>query len=113
MHPPGPMVQGSRLQEEAAVLGRRVVTESVVDELEPGRRFTFRHVAGPIPVSGEYLVEAVGEGARLTYTLSAELWGIWAVATPYLRSSGPRTMARSLARLRERLGGGPVPPPVG
>jgi hypothetical protein len=94
------------------VLGRRVVTESVVDELEPGRRFTFQQVAGPIPVSGEYLVEALGEGARLTDTLWVELRGIWAVASPYLRRSGPRTMDRSLARLRERLGG-PVPPPVG
>jgi Polyketide cyclase / dehydrase and lipid transport len=101
--PPGPMVKGSRLHEESAIMGRRVVTESVVDELEPGRRFTFRHVAGPIPVGGEYLVEEVVDGTRLTYTLNAELRGVWGVAAPYLRRSGPRMMARSLETLRARL----------
>jgi uncharacterized protein YndB with AHSA1/START domain len=101
--PPGPMVVGSRLHEESAIMGRRVVTESVVDELEPGRRFTFKHLAGPIPVGGEYLVEEVADGTRLTYTLTADLRGLWGVAAPYLRRSGPRMMARSLEKLRARL----------
>jgi hypothetical protein len=101
--PPGPMVRGSRLHEESAIMGRRVVTESVVNQLEPGRRFRFTHVAGPIPVGGEYLVEAVGDGTMLTYTLRAELQRVWALAAPYLRRSGLRTMARSLENLRARL----------
>lgn len=101
--PPGPMVKGSQLHEESAIMGRRVVTESVVDELEPGRRFAFKHVAGPIPVSGEYLLDAAGDGTKLTYTLYAELRGVWRVAAPYLRGSGPKMMARSLEKLRERL----------
>jgi hypothetical protein len=63
-------------------------------------------------VGGEYLVEAVGEGSRLTYTLWVELRGLWGVAVPYLRRSGPRTMARSLRTLKELLGGGTGPPPV-
>jgi hypothetical protein len=101
--PPGPMVQGSRLCEESGLMGRRVVTTSVVDDLDPGRRFRFTHVAGPIPVGGEYLVEAGGGGAVLTYTLRAELRGGWRLAAPYLRRSGPRMMARSLESLRARL----------
>ena len=56
-----------------------MVTESVVDEFEPTR-----------------------DGAELTYTLDADLRGIWVAASPYLRWSGPRTMARSLERLRAR-----------
>ena len=82
--PPGPMVVGSRLHEESAIMGRRVVTESVVDELEPGRRFSFKHLAGPIPVGGEYLVEAMADGAKLTYTLTAELRGLWDEAATHL-----------------------------
>lgn len=61
-----------------------MVTESVVDEFEPGRRFTFR------------------DGAELAYTLDADLRGIWVAASPYLRWSGPRTMARSPERLWAR-----------
>lgn len=101
--PPGQMVEGSRLHEEPAIMGLRVVTESVVDELEPGRRFRFQHVGGPIPVGGEYLVEAVGDGAILTYTLRAELRGAWVLAGSYLKRSGARTMTRSLENLRARL----------
>ena len=101
--PPGPMVKGSRLHEESAIMGRRVVTESVVVELEPGRRFTFKHLAGPIPVGGEYLAEEVDGGTKLTYTLNAELRGLWGMAAPYLKRSGPKMMARSLEKLRGRL----------
>lgn len=101
--PPGPMAEGSRLVEEARIMGRRVVTESVVNEFEAGRRFAFRHISGPIPVSGEYLVEPVTGGAVLTYGLQAELRGPWALAAPYLRRAGPRMMAASLRNLQTRL----------
>jgi len=84
-------------------MGRRVVTESAVDELEPGRHFSFEHIAGPIPVGGEYLVEAVGDGTKLTDTLRAELRGVWGLAAPYLKRSGSKMMARSLENLRARL----------
>lgn len=73
-----------------------------------GRRFRFTHVAGPVPADGEYLVEAVGDGAMLTYTLRAELLGVWRLAAPYLKHSGRRMMARSLENLRAQL-----EPPVG
>ena len=60
--------------------GRRVVTESVVDAYEPPHRFSFAHLSGPMPVSGEYVVEAAGGGARLTYTLRVRLRGGWSAA---------------------------------
>ena len=101
--PPGNMVRGSRLHEESTIMGLRVVTESMVDQLEPGRRFRFTHVAGPIPVGGEYIVEAARDGAMLTYILRTELRGLWGLAAPYLKRSGPRMMARSLERLRAQL----------
>jgi hypothetical protein len=109
MSPPGPMTEGSELHEVAVIMGRPVVTVSVVGELEPGRRFTFDHVSGPIPVSGEYLVEPDGEGATLHYTLDADLRGPWRIVAPYLRRSGPKTMAASLERLRARVDGAEAP----
>lgn len=63
--PPGPMAVGSRLYEEASILGRPVVTETVVQELEPGRRRTFRHASGPIPVAGGFTVTARWHHAAL------------------------------------------------
>jgi hypothetical protein len=40
--PSGPMMPSTHLRETARVLGRRVVTDSVVDVVEPGHRFTQR-----------------------------------------------------------------------
>jgi hypothetical protein len=105
--PTGPMIEGSALREESAILGARVVTESEVDEFEPGRRFHFTHVAGPIPVEGAYLVESQGDGSRLTYTLRAELHGVWALAGPFLKRSGRRMITKSLENLRAQLEGRP------
>lgn len=107
--PDGPMTDGSRLREESAILGVRVVTESVVDAFEAGHRFHFNHVAGPIPVDGEYLVESDGNDARLTYTLRADLRGVWALAAPILKRSGRRMIIKSLDNLKARLERDPRP----
>lgn len=101
--PPGLMIEGSTLHEESRILGLNIVTESVVDELEPGRRFTFAHIAGPFPVSGEYLVEQLGDGAVFTYTLHVELRGLWRLMAAYFRRSGAQAMATSLQALHRRL----------
>lgn len=107
--PPGPMVPGTRLRETARVMGRPVVTDSVVDTVDPGHRFTFRHVAGPLPVSGAWAVTAEGEHrSRVDYELRIELRGWWALLAPVVRASGPKQTARSLGTLRARLERAPV-----
>jgi uncharacterized protein YndB with AHSA1/START domain len=103
MTPPAPMRVGTTLYEVALVSGRRVVTESVVDEFERPHRWTFAHIRGPLPVSGENRFERVPGGTRLTYTLRVGLPKLWRLAAPYLRRSGRRTIAASLATLREQL----------
>lgn len=109
MSPSGPMRSGTVLHEEADVLGRPVVTDSVVEVYEPPHRFTFTHLGGPLPVSGEYRVAAVGGCAELRYDLTVELSGGWALLAPILRLSGPRMMARSLDEFRFRLEASAVP----
>jgi hypothetical protein len=103
MEPAGPMKPGSRLHEVARVNGRTVVTDSVVDDLVAPYRFTFDHVSGPLPVSGEYRFATADGGTRLTYVLEVSLTWAWKLMAPVLRSSGRRTIARSLATLVERL----------
>lgn len=103
MSPSGPMRSGTVLHEEAQVAGRPVVTDSVVEVYDAPHRFTFTHLSGPLPVSGEYRVTPVGDCAELRYHLTVELRGGWALLAPILRVSGPRMMARSLDELRFRL----------
>jgi uncharacterized protein YndB with AHSA1/START domain len=53
--------------------GRRVAADYEVTAYEPPSRLAFRTVAGPVRPTGENRLEAVPEGTRLTFSLSAEL----------------------------------------
>lgn len=55
--------------------GRRVDADYRVTAYEPGLRLAFEATAGPVRPTGEYLLEAVPEGTRLTFSLQAELSG--------------------------------------
>jgi hypothetical protein len=103
MSPPAPIQVGARLHEVSRIVGRQVVTDSVVDGLSAPTFWSFAHVSGPLPVSGDYRFQEEGKGVRLTYRLELRLTGLWALGTPYLRWSGRRIMRRSLDRLAERV----------
>ena len=47
-----------------------------VTAYEPNYRLAFETIAGPVRPTGEYLLEEVDGGTRLTFTLKAELGGI-------------------------------------
>jgi hypothetical protein len=64
--PPGPLAVGSRLHANARIFGLRVSMEAVVTGFEPDRRWAFEHVSGQVPVSGEFVVEPLAYGTRLT-----------------------------------------------
>lgn len=53
--------------------GRRVAADYEITDYEPGQRLAFRAVAGPVRPTGEYRFEAVPDGTRVTFSLSAEL----------------------------------------
>ena len=104
MSPDGPMRVGSILHEVAHVAGRTVVTDSVVDAIETPDGYSFSHLRGALPVSGEYRVVAGSDGgAELRYDLRVELRGGWALLAPLLAWTGPRMLARSLDEFRFRL----------
>lgn len=107
MQPAAPMRVGARLTEVAQVAGRRVVTQSVIDECVVPDRWHFRHETGPLPVSGEFAFTTQPDGAvHVRYILDVELPGLWRLAAPYLRRSGRRTIHRSMDRLRVLLEAG-------
>ncbi|WP_322919236.1 hemerythrin domain-containing protein [Nocardioides renjunii] len=111
MEPPGSMQAGSLLREVAVVAGRRLVTDTIVDIFEPPRRLTFEHRTGPLPVSGEYVVEtphasATQDEATLHYTLRIHLTGGQRLLAPLLTMTAPRTVQTSLRTLAHVLKAG-------
>lgn len=56
--------------------GRRVDADYRITAYEPHTRLAFEGIAGPVRPSGEYVLEPVGGGTRLTFALQAQLGGI-------------------------------------
>ena len=56
--------------------GRRIDADYRVTTYEPNSRLAFEAIAGPVRPEGEYLLEEVDGGTRLTFALDAELGGI-------------------------------------
>jgi len=56
--------------------GRRIAADYVVTAWEPDRRLAFAATAGPVRPTGEYVLEVVEGGTRLTFSLDAKLGGL-------------------------------------
>jgi uncharacterized membrane protein len=56
--------------------GRRIAADYRVTEYQPNRRLAFEAIAGPVRPAGEYVLEELADGTRLTFSLQAELGGI-------------------------------------
>lgn len=56
--------------------GRRVDADYRVTAYEPNSRLAFEAIAGPVRPSGEYVLEDVDGGTRLTFALHTELSGL-------------------------------------
>jgi hypothetical protein len=56
--------------------GRRIDADYRVTAFEPHRRLAFEAIAGPVRPTGEYILEEVEDGTRLTFSLHADLGGI-------------------------------------
>jgi uncharacterized membrane protein len=56
--------------------GRRIDADYRVTAYEPNSRLAFEAIAGPVRPAGEYVLEEVDGGTRLTFALQADLGGI-------------------------------------
>ncbi len=56
--------------------GRRVDADYQITAFEPNTRLAFKTIAGPVRPTGEYRLEDVDGGTRLTFALQAELGGL-------------------------------------
>jgi len=88
-------------------MGRRIAADYVVTVFERGRRLEFETVAGPVRPRGRYELEPAEGGARLTFSLDAEIGGLRGLL---MGSQVQRTMdaeVRALDNLKRVLESGP------
>ena len=89
--------------------GRRIDADYRVTVFEPNRRLAFVGIAGPVRPNGEFVLEEVADGTRLTFSLDAELGGI---RTLLMGRAVQKTMDAEVAateRLKEILESRPKP----
>jgi uncharacterized protein YndB with AHSA1/START domain len=85
--------------------GRRVSADHEITIFDPDRRLVFRGVAGPVRPTGEYSLEAVPDGTRLTFSLAAELGFFQRLTMSGMVQRTMEAEVASLERLKEVLEG--------
>ena len=83
--------------------GRRVDADYEVTAYEPSSRLAFAATAGPLRPTGEYRLEAVPEGTRLTFSLDATVGGIKGLLMGRAVQSSMDAEVGSLGRLKAVL----------
>ena len=102
----GPVGIGTTIREVRRLLGRNLETDFTVTDFEPDHKLGFKSTSGPIPMRGHYSLEGVGDGAKVTLTVEAELTGVFRMTEPLVVHSAKKQMDADIARLKEILEAG-------
>jgi len=75
--PQGPIAVGTRIRQVlTGPMGRATDADIEITGLDPGTRYAFQGVSGPVRPSGEYTFRPVEEGTEVTFRLDAPLSGL-------------------------------------
>ena len=99
----GPIGVGTLIRAGGKALGRPVGVVVEVTELEPGARFAYRPVSGPLRTHNVYTFESVAGGTLVTLTDDIELSGILGLFEPLMGRMVGRQYEANLGRLKAIL----------
>jgi uncharacterized protein YndB with AHSA1/START domain len=99
----GPLAVGTRIRAGAKALGRPIGLVVEVTELEPGARFGYRPVSGPLRTHNVYTFEPDAGGTLVTLTDEIEMNGIAGIFEPLVARMVRRQYAANLGRLKAVL----------
>jgi carbon monoxide dehydrogenase subunit G len=95
--------EGAEFEETRELLGRRARSRLEVTALERGREFSIRVVDGPVPLTVRHLLEAAGDGTRLTLEAEGEAGGLMRLAAPIAERAAARQAGQDLERLKRLI----------
>ena len=99
----GPFGVGTRIRAGGRLLGRPLGIVVEVTELEPGARFAYRPVSGPLRTHNVYTFESKAGGTQITLTDEIELSGIFRLLEPVMARVVRRQYQANLSRLKTIL----------
>jgi uncharacterized protein YndB with AHSA1/START domain len=100
----GPLGPGSRFDATGKFLGRRIDSSMEVSEYQPNRKICSRSLKAPVQFTDCRVVEADGNGTRLTITLESEATGgLFKLADPVVSRLAKRQLEVDVNTLKELL----------
>ncbi|HSJ46118.1 MAG TPA: SRPBCC family protein [Euzebyales bacterium] len=101
---PPPIGVGATYRQEAAFLGRQVVTEFEVVGHEPGRSITIQSTSGPFPIRVTRSVTAVDTWTcRVEAAISGDPGRFFRLAAPIVQRLAQRSVTADYRRLKALL----------
>lgn len=99
----GPLAVGSRIARVSRFLGRELVYDIEVVDVEPGRLLAMRTSSGPFPMEIRYELEDAPAGARMRIRTRGEPSGFFKLTGPLLSAAVKRQIGLDLAHLKDLL----------
>lgn len=99
----GPLGVGTRIRAGGKVFGRPIGIVIEVTEQEPGVRFGYRPVSGPLRTHNLYTFEPDAGGTLVTLTDEIELSGFFSLFEPLMVRMVRRQYGANLGRLKAIL----------
>ncbi len=99
-----PITVGSTYRQEAAFLGRQIVTEFEVVDHRPGRSITIQSTSGPFPIRVRRSVTPIDAStSRVDATISGDPGRFFRIAGPLVRRLAQRSVTADYRRLKALL----------
>jgi hypothetical protein len=106
----GPVRVGTRARGIGKIFGRPLTIDVEVTALEPGARFGYRPIKGPLRTNNLYTFEARDGGTRVVLTDDIGLRGIFNVFLPVMPAFVRSAYRKNLAGLKAVLEAQPAQP---
>ncbi len=100
---PPPLRVGSRYDQVATFLGRRITSTFEVVELDEGRRVKATTVESSFPITFTRVVEPRNGGSRVEAIVEGDATGFFRLAEPLMRRKVQKSIDGDYARLKELL----------
>ena len=102
----GPLGLHSTYVYRLKTMGQTIETHSEVISYSPPQEYAWISTAGPFPLAGKVICEAVPGGTRITEIIEAEPGGFFKLAEPLLFRNQQNKMDKDLERLKEWMENG-------
>ena len=99
----GSLGVGATFEFASEFMGRKIETEVEMTAYDPPKRFAWKSIKSPIPVSAVTTFEAVADGTLVVDTADFEPGGFFKIAEPLLIKQAQSAAEKDMKKLKELL----------